>query len=95
MDPHENLAEQLRLADLILATPERDVAAVELAGHVRALDEWRRRGGFDPYRSSSDGLEQAVAAAIARGATPKLVVAAVTESLARHALDEAGEAGRG
>lgn len=28
--------------------------AVELAEHVQALDEWRSRGGFDPYAAATE-----------------------------------------
>jgi hypothetical protein len=60
MDPDENIREQLELADEIesiadnedrdtddLLTLERK--AVRLAELVKALDAWRKTGGFDPY----------------------------------------------
>lgn len=48
MDPETTLKEMRRLADLILNTPERDIAGLELAEHVQALDGWLTRGGFRP-----------------------------------------------
>lgn len=48
MDVNETLRELRRLADLILNTPERDIAASELAEHFAALDDWLCRGGFLP-----------------------------------------------
>jgi hypothetical protein len=56
MDPSENLKRQIELAELIIQhetvdAPDRvGEAAAELAELVIALDEWRRNGGFDPYR---------------------------------------------
>lgn len=61
MDPQANLEEQLTRAREVLTLADRDesapravleFAAVELAELVLALDEWRRRGGYDPYRSA-------------------------------------------
>jgi len=59
MDPVANLREQLVLAARILALNHRDMsdagrheaedAGERLAELVLALDEWRRKGGFDPY----------------------------------------------
>jgi hypothetical protein len=57
MDPTANLTEQRELADRLLAAAAgsenpRETAiedSVRLAALVRALDEWRRSGGFDPY----------------------------------------------
>jgi len=55
MDPVANLKEQLELAnDIVKQTAEGctfiDVETADrLAELVLALDEWRRKGGFDPY----------------------------------------------
>ena len=64
MDPIENIREQRRLAAKIQAAwddcddtgeveaiESEDISehALELAELVLALDEWRRKGGFDPY----------------------------------------------
>jgi hypothetical protein len=62
MDPKANLEEQLALAASIMAavdaadeeTGEWELDkddATRLAELVIALDEWRRKGGFDPYKS--------------------------------------------
>jgi hypothetical protein len=65
MDPVKNLEEQRELADRILNPDDHgdgdleigDLAeswkqrAVELAELVQALDEWRKNGGYDPYKS--------------------------------------------
>jgi hypothetical protein len=60
MDPAVNLGEQIELAREIIAVADRDDPRGEqhvaelgerLAELVLALDEWRRRGGFDPYAS--------------------------------------------
>jgi hypothetical protein len=70
MDPIANLEEQRRLAAEIIAswdgTPNQAYpipAAQRLAELVLALDEWRRKGGFDPYGEGkqwmkfSDGMQ--------------------------------------
>ena len=59
MDPHANIARQRELAAEIqqfldLETrdydpPASEQAASELTELVLALDEWRLKGGFDPY----------------------------------------------
>ena len=55
MDPYANVAEQRRIAQNIIGQPGRYglktllTAATALAELVLALDEWRRKGGFDPY----------------------------------------------
>ena len=63
MDPHANLKRQRELAQAIIDTEDAAGAfgmsdedrcanedrARELAELVLALDDWRRRGGFDPY----------------------------------------------
>lgn len=60
MDPNANIEEQRKIAARIReidsagdygydANPEIEQAAVDLAELVLALDEWRRKGGFDPY----------------------------------------------
>lgn len=51
MDPIANIARQRALADSILDGDDYvDTGeACELAELVQALDEWRRKGGFDPY----------------------------------------------
>lgn len=60
MDPIANLNEQREVAARIMeiddkgdyshdANPELEAGAVRLAELVLALDEWRRKGGFDPY----------------------------------------------
>lgn len=48
-----NIAEQRELATSIMAGVEREGAAERLAELVLALDEWRRKGGFDPYPNES------------------------------------------
>ncbi len=54
MDPVANLREQLELAPWVLKNSEL-YGGVELdcpgrlAELVMSLDEWRRKGGFDPY----------------------------------------------
>lgn len=55
MDPNANLKRQRELAaEIIDGYGNRDASdiadlAAELAELVQALDEWRLRGGFDPY----------------------------------------------
>jgi hypothetical protein len=49
MDPVENLKRQRELARLLLNDNGTLADAVELADLVIALDDWRLRGGFDPY----------------------------------------------
>lgn len=58
MDPKANIKEQRELAAKIIAawdalTDDDDSViardALRLAELVQALDEWRRKGGFDPY----------------------------------------------
>lgn len=61
MDPHANIEEQRTLARKIIADYEADRGqygesgavldedAHRLAELVLALDEWRAKGGFDPY----------------------------------------------
>lgn len=63
MDPNANITRQCELAQQIIdeqdiELPEIDVEvmqnqAIELAELALALDEWRRKGGFDPYRTDS------------------------------------------
>lgn len=53
MDPNANLAEQLRLANAVLAAEsdepgERDVRLVRLSELVVSLHEWLSGGGFKP-----------------------------------------------
>ena len=69
MDPLANLREQRELAAGVLSSiraideqgadfDERDSLAERaerLAELVQALDEWRLRGGFDPYSGEPDG----------------------------------------
>lgn len=61
MDPQANLEEQLELAESIqgiTANEDRDTddllrveeKAVRLAELVLAMDEWRKKGGYDPYK---------------------------------------------
>lgn len=71
MDPIANIAEQLELAQAIIAKfdaaedgllSETEYQAEELARLVLALDEWRKKGGFDPYSQlktfqTSDGYQ--------------------------------------
>lgn len=64
MDPKANLEEQRKLAAEILATVDNEapidhlgtIALAEkgerLAELVQALDDWRKRGGFDPYQAT-------------------------------------------
>jgi hypothetical protein len=55
MDPNENIREQRELAARVLANDDYfkqaqfNADANRLAELVQALDEWRTRGGFDPY----------------------------------------------
>lgn len=53
MDPHANIAEQRKLARRITLAADHgrpDADDVDrLAELVLALDEWRAKGGFDPY----------------------------------------------
>lgn len=65
MDPNANITRQRELAAEIKAIEGRQnptshdlrdedwpaiaECAIELAELVQALDEWRRKGGFDPY----------------------------------------------
>lgn len=64
MDPHANIEQQralaadiLKLSDLLptngVMLDEQAAAllndATRLAGLVQALDDWRWKGGFDPY----------------------------------------------
>lgn len=57
MDPAENLRQQREVAARIAAGGHFDdeVAALgeRLADLVLRLDEWRVRGGFDPYTATS------------------------------------------
>jgi proline dehydrogenase len=53
MDPNSNLAEQLELAEKLIAEYDRNYHVDEeeadrLAELVIALDEWLRKGGFLP-----------------------------------------------
>jgi hypothetical protein len=49
MDPNANLAEQLRLANNLLADDEPSLEdAQRLAELVEALNDWLRGGGFQP-----------------------------------------------
>lgn len=53
MDPHANIKEQVELARQIIEGDVVDSTDVErLAELVLSLDEWRQRGGFDPYENS-------------------------------------------
>lgn len=50
MDPNANIEEQRSLAREVIRTEEGDsVNGLRLAELVLALDEWRTKGGFDPY----------------------------------------------
>lgn len=51
MDPIANIQEQRELANMLLSGEAHDFVdtAVRLAELVLALDEWRRKGGYDPY----------------------------------------------
>ena len=54
MDPIANLEEQRRLTAYILDNEDAEceavqAAAIRLAELCRALDDWRKHGGFDPY----------------------------------------------
>jgi hypothetical protein len=56
MDPEANLKEQRELANELIARIDAEDAnfnieekAERLAELVLALDEWRRKGGYDPY----------------------------------------------
>jgi hypothetical protein len=59
MDPNTNIEEQRALAEQIERFPGdgdvNELAALgeRLAELVQALDEWRRRGGYDPYPSNT------------------------------------------
>lgn len=53
MDPVANLNEQLETAKKILADEDNtNYEANFLAELVLALDEWRRKGGYDPYTTN-------------------------------------------
>lgn len=61
MDPSTNLADQRQLAARLLRTydagrPIDGDDAAQLAELVLALDDWRRRGGFDPYALSATSV---------------------------------------
>jgi hypothetical protein len=67
MDPNENLKRQRELAKEIIDGAWKDQvsvveAAVELAELVQALDEWRLKGGFDPYGASDSIIDTSVQA---------------------------------
>lgn len=68
MDPAANLSEQREisarlLADAYASDADYEADAQRLAELVQALDEWRRRGGFDPYQTqTSQSLIDAVRA---------------------------------
>jgi len=60
MDPHANLREQRELARRIQQAENNEDPAYNvgedadrLAELVLALDEWRTKGGFDPYAEPS------------------------------------------
>ncbi len=55
MDPEANLAEQREIAQRILHASASPQDAERLAELVLALDEWRTRGGYDPYATESQG----------------------------------------
>ena len=61
MDPNANLEEQVALARNIVATETDDGIfeneCARLAELVLALDEWRRKGGFDPYDNVRRSIE--------------------------------------
>jgi hypothetical protein len=48
MNPNANLAQQRHLARTILSASARDIAAIELAELVEALDDWIRKSGLLP-----------------------------------------------
>jgi hypothetical protein len=57
MDPVANMREQCKLARKIILYVDQGLRpladdANELAELVITLDEWRRKGGFDPYNPS-------------------------------------------
>jgi nitroreductase len=64
MDPNENIKRQRELAAQLVANDQSvkgyyndlDDAATELAELVQALDEWRLKGGFDPYADAESEL---------------------------------------
>ena len=53
MDPTANIDEQRRLAQRILDGEASEADVDRLAELVLALDEWRRKGGFDPYEAAA------------------------------------------
>lgn len=67
MDPKANLTQQLETAAAIMAAYDKDEVlaaetawdlaerAAELAELVLALNEWRTKGGFDPYQTDTEG----------------------------------------
>lgn len=69
MDPTANIRRQRELIERLTALQdgangyEGEIAdrAFELAEHVTALDEWRQRGGFDPYRKQLPDREDLTA----------------------------------
>ncbi len=68
MDPLANLAAQRRLAERIQHLSDREdyperlgevaAEAENLAELVLALDEWRKKGGFDPYLYQQKPVER-------------------------------------
>jgi hypothetical protein len=64
MDPIANIAGQRKVAAEIIrlvnhgdddeVVTEIETLATRLAELVQALDEWRRKGGFDPYKVAKD-----------------------------------------
>lgn len=63
MDPDANIREQLALARALVTEEERDSSdqatdADRLAELVLALDEWRRKDGYDPYARKANEAQR-------------------------------------
>jgi hypothetical protein len=74
VDPIANLQDQRELAREILRPKDHLVkedylahslgCAERIADLFQALDEWRRKGGFDPYSVGPDGVREVTASEI-------------------------------
>jgi len=53
MDPKACIEEQVKIAAAIVDGKADEQDVDRLAELVLALDEWRRRGGFDPYGAAA------------------------------------------
>ena len=85
MDPIANLIEQRDLAARLLDSnyPHDAAVAIRLAELVQALDEWRRKGGADPYKSVIASMNS-----VARLKRARDLIDAVYEQCAAGSLEE-------